>query len=91
MNKARRKSLDNLRNLIEEHMNGLAELVADLDGLKDEEQESFDNMSEGLQASENGQRIEAAADALANAHSELESVGDTLQTVLDSIDEAVGA
>jgi hypothetical protein len=35
-----------------------------MEAIRDEEQESFDNLSEGLQQSENGQKMEEAANSL---------------------------
>lgn len=91
MNKARRAALNDLRNQIDEVKDTVEQMVETLGGLRDEEQEGFDNMSEGLQQSETGQRIEAAADALDNAHTELEAIGEEFQSVMDQIDEAAGA
>lgn len=51
MNKARRKEIARAIALIEEAA-GILETV------KDEEQESFDNMPEGLQCSERGEAME---------------------------------
>lgn len=67
MNQAQRKIVaDKLQQLI-----GLKEQIeaigSELRTLADEEQEKFDNMPEGLQASENGQAIETAAQALDEA------------------------
>lgn len=39
-----------------------------------DEREKFDNLSEGLQQAENGQNMEAAADALDSAVQELEGI-----------------
>lgn len=90
MNKDRRKALDAIRHQIEVAKDALEEQVTNLGDVRDEEQESFDNMSEGLQATETGQVIYAAADALSNAHTELEAIVEEFQSVLDQIDEAHG-
>lgn len=47
------------------------------------EQEKFDNMSEGLQQSENGQKLEENA-------SGLDDLGSTLDDVLSSLDDLIG-
>lgn len=86
MNKSRRKQIDNLYSLVEQHIQGLAEIATDLESLKDEEREAFDNLSEGLQQSEQGQATEAAADALDNAYDALDELD--LQPILDALDEA---
>lgn len=70
-----------------------------------EEQDKFDNMSDGLQQSDTGAAIEAAAEALQDAMTYLQSalstledpgewseLGDTLQGVLDNdLADAVGS
>lgn len=92
MNRDRRKRLDEVRNRIEIAKDDLTQALEDLGSIRDEEQEAFDNLSEGLQQTDQGQRTEAAADALGSAHSDLESMSDVdLQGVLDNIDEAAGA
>lgn len=91
MNKNRRDRAEKIRNLLEEHKDALIEIVQDLTDLQGEEQEAFDNMSEGLQATETGQRIEAAAEALDTARSEVDELDSMLQTAMDQIDEAIGA
>jgi len=74
MNKATRKQINDLLETIgkiEELRSEAASLLSDLrdsiTGLADEEQEKFDNMSEGLQAGPTGEAISAAAEALSNA------------------------
>jgi len=58
----------------------LEEAKAILEELRDAEQEKFDNMSEGLQASERGQAIETAANNLSSAY-------DDVETALASLEE----
>jgi hypothetical protein len=101
MNKARRKQLDEFFKQIEDvkeklaHVPALDDLHSDLETLKDEEQESFDNLPEGLQGGERGQAIEAAVgaldealDSLQEAVDKLSELPDHLQNVLDKIMEA---
>jgi hypothetical protein len=66
----------------------LSGLVAQLDTIKDaindmatEEQDKYDNLSEGLQQSDNGQKFEVNASTLNDAVSELESVINNLGEV----------
>ncbi|GHV18128.1 hypothetical protein FACS1894169_14370 [Bacteroidia bacterium] len=75
MNKARRKELNEIRA----ELQGLMER---LEIIKDEEQESFDNMPEGLQYSERGEKAE-------NAISNLEYAYDNISDAIDRIDEAI--
>lgn len=74
MNKERRNKLAVLRGNLED-------LAADLEALAGEERDAFDNMPESLQQGERGQQTEAAADALDEAVSEL-------QTALNNIEQA---
>lgn len=74
MNDSRRKRLTKAYEMIETAQMLIAEV-------KDEEQEAFDNMSEGLQQTEKAQRMEEVA-------TELDSLGDTLTDVLGEIDTA---
>lgn len=67
MNKARRKELERALELLEE-------AKAIIEQCHEEEQEGFDNLSEGLQQSENGQKIEAAADNLLCALDEFDTI-----------------
>ncbi len=69
MNKENRKELERAINLIEE-----AKLI--VEQIKDEEQEKFDNLSEGLQASEKGQKFEETVETLDTAFSQLEEAID---------------
>lgn len=64
------------RKAVERIVGELNSLKDEIEELRSQEQDKFDNMSEGLQAGDTGQAIEAAATALENAHS--------------AIDEAVG-
>lgn len=68
MNKNDRKQLAKALDLLEE-----AKSI--IENIKDEEATKFDNLSEGLQASEKGQKFEADAD--------------TLDAAVTSIDEAI--
>ena len=74
MNKARRKTLQELYDII-------TEAKDKLDAVRDEEEEYKDNIPENLQCSERYERAEAAVDALESAVSSLEEA-------LDYIEEA---
>lgn len=91
MNKDRRERAEKIRTLLEERKTGLIEIIQDLTDLQAEEQGAFDNMNEGLQASETGQRIEAAANALDAVRGDVEEMDYILQSTLDNLDEAIGA
>lgn len=49
----------------------------------EQEQEKFDNLTEGLQASERGQRFEEIASQLSNATDTLETVHSDIEAALE--------
>lgn len=67
MNKDRRKE-------IAEIIDDLAGLRGRIEELQEEEQGAFENLPEGIQNSERGEAMEAAATALGNACDELDNV-----------------
>lgn len=69
MNKDRRKALEDLSSQ-------LGSLIGDLEALRDEEQEYFDNMPESLQGGDRGSDAEQA-------------IG-SMETALESLEEAIG-
>lgn len=79
MNNARRKQIRNLLCDLEDlGLEGkLEDLKSGFEGARDEEQEYYDNMPEGLQGSEKGQMAEAAISAL--------------DEILSALDEAIGS
>lgn len=72
MNNIRRKA-------IQEIMDKLEDLKCDIESLKDEEQEAFDNLPEGIQASERGEAMESAVYNLDEAYESIESVIESLE------------
>jgi len=72
MNKDRRDRLGELKSAIEE-------AKGDLDTIKEEEEEAFENLPESLQGTENAAHMEECAQYLGDAV-------EGLQTALDSID-----
>jgi hypothetical protein len=73
MNDARRKQ-------IEEVLGRISEARADLETLKDEEQDYYDNMPESFQNGQNGEKAQAAIDALDEAINKLEDVESDIET-----------
>lgn len=76
MNKKRRQEIESI-------ISELGDLRDRLEAVKDEEQEAFDNLGDNLQQSERGQQMEQNADGLDSCWSDLDSVIDNLQEVLD--------
>ena len=76
MNQDRRKQIDEAAGMLQD-------ALALIEQIRDEEQESFDNMPESLQQSDRGNASEAAAE-------ELEDAAGNLQYVIDGIENAKG-
>lgn len=74
MNKERRKQIGEVRDKLES-------AKAEIEDLQNEEQEYYDNMPEGFQNGEKGERTQAAIDALEEAVTEI-------GTALEKLDEA---
>jgi transcriptional accessory protein Tex/SPT6 len=75
MNKALRKQLEEASSLLTR----AKEIIS---SIAEEEQDKFDNLSEGLQATENNQKLEAIAELLFEADSDLDDI-------INAIDEAI--
>ena len=75
MNAKRRKELEKLVERIQG-------IIADLEVLRDEEQECFDNLPESLQESERGERME---DNVSN----MDAVIDSLESASDELEDAI--
>ena len=75
MNKQRRKELERALELLEE-----AKQIVEI--CQSDEQECFENLNEGLQASERGQQFETNAD-------NLQCAVDEFDTVIEYINEAI--
>jgi hypothetical protein len=56
----------------------LVSIKEDLESIRDEEREAFDNLPEGLQQAEKGQNMEAAIEAMENAMGNLDDLRDAL-------------
>mgnify|MGYP003294209813 CR=1 FL=1 len=69
------------RNRLQKIYEAISAIQADLEEVRDEEQEAFDNMPEDLQYSERGEAIE-------NALSELEDALYSMEEMLEHIESA---
>lgn len=76
MNAKRRKELEKVIALIED-------AKTQLEALKDEEQEAFDNIPEGLQYSEKGEKMEEVISYLDDSFSELESAIENITSAIE--------
>lgn len=66
------------RKLLAEAVAKLEEAKTLIEIVRDEEQDAFDNMPEGLQSGENGQKMETAVSRMEDAYNDLENVVDAL-------------
>lgn len=76
MNKTRRDALAKLLEEIQALQGKAEDLYSELESIKDEEQEVYDNMPESFQNGEKGEKVTAAVDAMEEALSELETFKD---------------
>jgi exonuclease VII small subunit len=71
MNKRTRKQLSDLHTKLEE-------IKSQVEAIRDEEQDKFDNMPEGLQSGERGEKTEEVIGALEDATTSLEEALDRI-------------
>jgi uncharacterized coiled-coil DUF342 family protein len=76
MNKDRRARIQALINKLED-------IKEDIDFIKDEEQEYYDNMPENFQMGEKGDKAQEAIDNLDYAYSSIEEVVEYLEEALE--------
>lgn len=88
MNNQRRRELDKAATLVGEAREALEEALAIVESVAGDERGSFDNLSEGLQQTEQGMASEAAADALDEAQAMLADFD--ADDILGKIEEACG-
>jgi prefoldin subunit 5 len=89
MNNDRRKALAKLADAIDAARASLEEIRDEIDNLKSEEDDGFNNLPEGLQQAERGQAMEAAAEQMQTAYDLLDGVSGELQDAIDAINAAM--
>lgn len=72
------------RKAISSIMDTLEEKKSELESLAEEEQEKYDNLPEGIQYSERGDKLQEAADNLQEYADSLQDVIDNLQCLIDN-------
>ena len=88
MNNRRRSELANINKNLEKIYESLKKTYDDLTMVHDEEEDSFGNLSEGLQATWNGQISEEAIGNMSEAIELLDEVMEKLSDANDYIEEA---
>lgn len=86
MNATRRKSLSSLIERISAI--DIDAVISDLETLRDEEQDYYDNMPESFQASERGGMAEVAVSAMDDAISVLEDARSAMEDAINNIEAA---
>lgn len=76
MNKARRKWLTDTIEMLEQAM-------LELENIRDDEQEAYDNLPESIQDSERGEAMQENVDDMEDASSNLQDIIDQLQDIID--------
>ena len=76
MNKNRRKRLEKVLNTLQDAM-------SELEYIKDEEQEAYDNLPESLQESEKGETMQEYVDDIDYVISDLDSVMSSLEDIIN--------
>lgn len=71
MNNDRRTRLGEVRD-------SLDDIITQIEELKDEEQEAYDNLPEGLQQTERGDKMQTAIETMEEA---ISAIGDVQQTI----------
>lgn len=86
MNKQRRKAIRNIQDELTQLFSRIEDIKAELETVRDEEQEAYDNMPESLQ---NGEKGEAAQNAISQLESAIEAFSnlDEVDGYLDSAAE----
>jgi len=87
MNNNRRRELKDVTILIDKAHSLLMEAQEELDRIAGEEEESYDNLPEGLQDSERGQQIEENYENLFEWSNDLENNRDELSDIIDKLQE----
>ena len=91
MNKAQRKQLAEAISLLEQAQQIINDAKSIVETIKDEEQEKFDNLNEGMQAMEANQKLEENASALDDVYSDLDTMEDEISSHIDAINEVIEA
>lgn len=88
MNKARRKDLARIVAKLELLDTVREDLMADLESIRDEEQEALDNLPESLQESERGEQMQEYIDTMEEILDDLEQLD--IEDMVDRIQEVIG-
>lgn len=82
MNKQRREKINKLKMRFQSTQSELKQLSGELSSILNEEQDTFDNMPEGLQSSYRGMCSEDAIDSMEEASDKLDEVIELLNDIV---------
>jgi methyl-accepting chemotaxis protein len=83
--------IEQLNEKISDYKETFADIATAIEEMRDEEQEKFDNLSEGLQQSEKGQTFEATISALDTAYDQANNASDIEEFEFEfDTDELIG-
>jgi seryl-tRNA synthetase len=88
MNKARRKDIAKLVEKIQSLQGDMELLLEELESIRDEEQEAFDNIPENMYGSERYEKAEAAVENLESAFDAFEEAKDAMDDIMSYLEEA---
>lgn len=84
MNAKRRKAIKEVAGRIASLREAVEAMVTDLETIRDEEQEAYDNLPEGIQAGDRGDAMQAAISDLDSAINDLQTLDlDGIETCLE--------
>jgi len=86
MNNARRKVIQEALKLLD--IGTLEQIKSDIENAQSEEQDFYDNMPEGIQAGDKGEKAQAAIDALGEIMDSLDTAIEALQEIEAKAEEA---
>lgn len=86
MNNTRRKVIRSIIEMLNDTTAKVDEAKELTTNVAGEERESFDNMPEGLQESERGQRIEECADELEDIECELDDILSNIEDLIERLE-----
>lgn len=87
MNKERRKRIELVKNKIDNILSIINETKGEIEEIKDEEQDYFDNIPENLQSGERASKSENAIDLLENCFDVCDYIEDYLIELINYLEE----
>lgn len=86
MNNARRKAINSLVAKLNDLRTKIDDLSSELEIIANEEQEAYDNMPDSLRESERGEAVCQCASNLADAFSNIDSLGSNVDDLVDLLE-----